>query len=217
MPEDKWGFNGWAKSYDQDVTKAARSDDWMFKDYDHILDKVIDYCELASNRYSAVLDIGIGTGNLTSRFIGKVINIIGIDTSREMLAMCRQKYPAVELRIGDFLKIPLPPQSVDLVVSSYAFHHLTPVEKEESILEMRRVLKPKGRVVLTDLMFKDSSQEQHIKQALRESGRGDVVDEIDEEYPALFADLEKTFRREGYIFRGEQLTDSVWILCAQLR
>ena len=186
------------------------------KDYDRILDRVVDYCDLASNRYSIVLDIGVGTGNLASRFIGKGINIIGIDTSREMLTICKQKYPDLELRIGDFLKIPLPTQSVDVVVSSYAFHHLTPAEKNESILEMRRVLKPKGRVVVADLMFRDASHEEHIKQALRESDGGDVADELDEEYPALFTDLEEMFRREEYIFRGEQLTDSVWIFCAQL-
>jgi putative AdoMet-dependent methyltransferase len=216
MPKDKWGFDRWAKSYDQDVTEAAQSNSWMFKDYDRILDRVVDYCDLASNRYSIVLDIGVGTGNLASRFIGKGINIIGIDTSREMLTICKQKYPDLELRIGDFLKIPLPTQSVDVVVSSYAFHHLTPAEKNESILEMRRVLKPKGRVVVADLMFRDASHEEHIKQALRESDGGDVADELDEEYPALFTDLEEMFRREEYIFRGEQLTDSVWIFCAQL-
>jgi putative AdoMet-dependent methyltransferase len=204
MPKDKWGFDRWAKSYDQDVTEAAQSNSWMFKDYDRILDRVVDYCDLASNRYSIVLDIGVGTGNLASRFIGKGINIIGIDTSREMLTICKQKYPDLELRI------------VDVVISSYAFHHLTPAEKNESILEMRRVLKPKGRVVVADLMFRDASHEEHIKQALRESDGGDVADELDEEYPALFTDLEEMFRREEYIFRGEQLTDSVWIFCAQL-
>ncbi len=216
MPEDKWGFDGWAKSYDQDVTEAAKSNHWIFKDYNRVLDKVVSYGNLASNRYSTVLDIGVGTGNLASRLTGKDNKIIGIDTSREMMEICKQKHPEIELKIGDFLKIPLPAQSVDVVVSSYAFHHLTPAEKSESIMEIKRVLKPKGRVVIADLMFKDASQEQHIKQVLRESGRGDVVDEMDEEYPALFADLEKTFRREGYVFLGEQLTDFVWVLYAYL-
>jgi len=133
-----------------------------------------------------------------------------------MLAICKQKYPGMEVRIGDFLKIPLPAQSVDLIVSSYAFHHLTPAEKDESILEMIRVLKPKGRVVIADLMFQDASQEQHIKQTLRESGRIDIVDEMDDEYLALFTDLEGIFHREGCIFRGEQIVEFVWILCAKL-
>ncbi|HEY33047.1 MAG TPA: methyltransferase domain-containing protein [Dehalococcoidia bacterium] len=108
MPEDKWGFDRWAKSYDQDVTKAGQSDDWMFGGYERILDKVVDYCELASNRYSAVLDIGVGTGNLASRFVERDISVIGIDTSHEMLTICKQKYPDIALGIGGFLKIPLP-------------------------------------------------------------------------------------------------------------
>jgi len=216
MSEDRWGFNDWAKTYDKDVERAAQANDWMFRDYDRILDKVVDYCELADNSYSLVLDIGTGTGNLAQRFLIRGLQVIGIEPSEEMRRICQQKYPEIKVIAGDFLNIPLPVKSVDLIVSAYAFHHLTPAQKEESILEMKKVLKPEGRIVIADLMFQNAFQEQRIKQALSESGRNDILEEIEDEYPGYFDDMKKAFSREGFNSKGEQLTESVWILCASL-
>jgi len=214
MPEDRWGFDRWAMSYDEDITKAAKSDDWMFKDYDRILDTVVDYCDLTSNEYSTVVDIGTGTGNLAARFAARGLQVIGIEPSEEMRRICQQKYPDITIKVGDFLSIPLPSNSVDLIVSAYAFHHLTPTQKEKSILEMKRVLKSKGRVVIADLMFQNLSQEQLLKQSLHKSSRSDIVEEIEDEYLGFFDDLNKSFNRVGFTCHGERLTAPVWILCA---
>lgn len=214
MPEDRWGFNEWAKTYDKDVERASQTNDWMFRDYDRILGKVVNYCELDIHRYSAVLDIGTGTGNLAQRFLMRGLQVIGIEPSEEMRKICQQKYPEIKVIAGDFLNIPLPVRSVDLIVSAYAFHHLTPTQKEESILDMKKVLKPKGRIVIADLMFQNTSQEQRIKQALSESGRDEILEEIEDEYFGYFDKLKEAFDREEFNTKGEQLTESVWILCA---
>ena len=62
-------FNRWALTYDDDMEKASNSDDWMFSGYHRILDKVVEYCELDSYENPLILDIGAGTGNLTSKFL----------------------------------------------------------------------------------------------------------------------------------------------------
>ena len=64
---------------------------------------------------------------------------------------------------------------------------------------------------MTAVMFKNRSEEQRIKQALRNSVLGDTIDE--DEYPAYFEDIEQVFQREGFNVHGEQLTESVWIIC----
>ena len=214
--KDRWGFDEWAKSYDKDVSEGTHQEDWVFEDYDRILGKVVEYCELSVSHYLTVLDIGIGTGNLAAQFLGKGLHIIGIDPSKEMRKICRQKYPNLEVRAGDFLNIPLPPESVDVIISTYAFHHLTPLQKETSIPEMKRVLKPKGRIVIADLMFGNRSEEERIKKALRTAGRSDMLDVIKDEYFGLFDDLFHCFVKEGFDFRGEQLTPFVWIFRALL-
>lgn len=216
MSKDRWGFDQWAKSYDEDVIKAARAEDWIFRDYDCVLDKVVDYCDLAGNNYSSVIDIGVGTGNLASRFLSRGMHVIGIEPSEEMRKICHQKYPDITITDGDFLKIPLFLPHVDLIVSAYAFHHLTSAKKAEAILEMKRVLNPKGRIVIADLVFRNAAEERRIKQALREAGRSDILEEFEDEYPGLFEELTLIFNGEGFSFQGERLTESIWIICAFL-
>jgi putative AdoMet-dependent methyltransferase len=216
MSGDTWGFNEWAQSYDEDVIKSARAGDWIFGDYARVLDKVVEYCQLEENSYFSVLDIGIGTGNLAARFLMRGMQVIGIDPSVKMRKICRRKYPGIRVLAGDFLKIPRSLPDVDLIVSAYAFHHLTAAEKAKAVPAMKKLLKPKGRIVIADLMFRNSVEEGRIKRTLRETGRTDVLEEFEDEYPALFEELALIFKTEGFFFDGERLTESVWILRATL-
>ena len=79
MTVNRYGFDEWAKTYNEDVWKAVRNDDWMFRDYDRILDKVVVYCDLTSQKYSTVVDIGAGTGNLAARFAERGLPVIDIE------------------------------------------------------------------------------------------------------------------------------------------
>ena len=54
---------------------------------------------------------------------------------------------------SDLRDLPLPDESVSLAVSSYAFHHLDGPAKELALAEVRRVLRPGGRLVICDMMF----------------------------------------------------------------
>ena len=216
MAEDRWDFDKWARSYDEEVIKAARAGNWIYKDYDRVLDTVVRYCNLDNNTYNQVLDIGVGTGNLAARFLRKGFPVMGIDPSEEMRIVCEEKYPDIMVLEGDFLRIPLYIEHVDLIVSAYAFHHLTPAQKADSVLEVKRVLKPKGTIVIADLMFRNAAEEQRIKEALRETGKYDILEELEGEYPGYFEELTRIFNGEGFNVQGERLTESVWILCAWL-
>jgi len=214
--EDRWSFNDWAKTYDKDIRDETLEGNWIYENYESVLDKIVEYSELSENDYSIVLDIGVGTGNLAGRFLERNLSVIGIDPSKEMRKICIEKYPELQVNEGNFLNIPIISGSVDIIVSSYAFHHLTQEQKETSIVEMRKVLKPKGRIVIADLMFKNTNKEGEIKESLRKSGQMDVIEAIEDEYFGSFDELNKVFRGEGFSFRGEQLTPFVWIFQAIL-
>jgi putative AdoMet-dependent methyltransferase len=214
MTQDKWGFNDWDKSYDPDVVRAPNARDWIFKDYERVLDKIVEYCGLDENDYSSVIDIGTGAGNLASRFLGRRMQVIGLDTSPEMRELCEKKYPEMMVEKGNFLNIPLHLPRVDLIVSAYSFRRLSNVQKVEAVVEFKRALKPKGGVVIADLMFRNASEENRIKQALREAGRNDILKQIEDGYPGHFEALTIIFNEEGFNFRGERLTESVWIINA---
>jgi ubiquinone/menaquinone biosynthesis C-methylase UbiE len=112
----------------------------------------------APRRGETVLDLGSGTGLLTLAAARKACKVIALDASAEMLARTSRNLGAegmggIELIHGDMRRIPLPDESVDLVVSSYAFHHLGDDGKELAAAEALRVLRPGGRIVVVDMMF----------------------------------------------------------------
>jgi putative AdoMet-dependent methyltransferase len=217
MPvEDKWGFDKWAETYDNDIFDTSRPDQFTFRGYRRVLEKVVEYADLDSNHYTRILDIGIGTGNLACLFLPCGLEVTGIDPSPEMMKICRRKHPEIPVILGDFLGIPLPPKSIDLIVSSYAFHHLTAEEKTGAAQVMKRVLRPGGRIVIADLMFRNAAERNRIEKTFRQTGRNDIVEEYENEYPGYFEDLVKVFEKAGFSTDGEQLTDSVWIIRGQL-
>jgi len=216
MGGDRWGFNQWASSYDEDIIEASRSGDWMFGDYNRILDKVVEYCQLESNKYTTVLDIGIGTGNLAVRFVTRGMQVVGIDPSEEMRKICHTKYPDIAVMDGDFLKIPRSLQKFDVIISAYTLHHLTAVEKARAIPIMKGHLQPGGRIVIADLMFQNAIEESRIKRDLREAGRDDILENLADEYPGNCEELELVFKKAGFSVTGERLTESVWIIRACL-
>jgi SAM-dependent methyltransferase len=59
----------------------------------------------------------------------------------------------VHVRVADLAKFDLPPGSVDLVISSYALHHLHDSDKRDLIQRAGTWLRPGGRLVVADMMF----------------------------------------------------------------
>lgn len=105
-----------------------------------------------------VLDLGAGTGLLALALAPKVATVIAVDTSSAMLDRLEGKardagVGNVEVHLADLRSLPLPDESITLAVSNYAFHHLDHPGKELALAEVRRVLAPRGRLVLCDMMF----------------------------------------------------------------
>ncbi len=107
----------------------------------------------------AVLDVGCGTGDLTLevyRRVGSSGPVAGIDAAPEMVACARQKarrrHMAIDFRVEPMEALSFADQTFNVVVSSLVFHHLPDALKRRALAEIRRVLKPGGRLLLVDLL-----------------------------------------------------------------
>ena len=163
--KDQWDFDGWARAYDEDVKRDTGALK-IYENYETVLQMVFEEVENFQRKDGKILEIGVGTGNLEGKFLQNKYHIIGIDQSRQMLAVAKEKYPKLHVRLGEFLKIPYENQTFDVIVSTYAFHHLNEEEKRVAIAEMMRVLKKDGRIILGDLMFQNKAEEQKIRSTL---------------------------------------------------
>jgi ubiquinone/menaquinone biosynthesis C-methylase UbiE len=108
----------------------------------------------ATGRPDGVLDLGCGTGALSVPLAEAGLRVIGVDGDPDVLARARARAQAagveLELREGLADALPLPDGHVDRVVCSLVLHHLDPPAKARALAEARRVLRPRGRLLVAD-------------------------------------------------------------------
>ncbi len=109
-----------------------------------------------------VLDLGSGGGIdvlLSARRVGPSGRVFGLDMTDEMLALARANAAKAGVSTVEFLKgtieaIPLPADSVDVVISNCVIN--LSVDKPAVFAEMVRVLAPGGRIGITDIVAEDT-------------------------------------------------------------
>ncbi len=116
---------------------------------DEVRDAVIKAVQVGPD--DTVLDVGAGTGFLTEAAAKVAGKVVALDFSKSMTDEAGSKLAGknVEFKVGTAERIPLADASVDVVVGNMVLHHC--LNPTFAIREMVRVMRPRGRVALSDM------------------------------------------------------------------
>lgn len=148
------GFDLWAGGYDKSVSLSDECDTYPFAGYKVILNEI--YNRVLSCHEKRVLDIGFGTGMLTSKLYEQGCCICGQDFSGKMIELAQDKMPKAKLYQGDFsrgLVNDLKLLKYDAIIATYSLHHLTDNQKICFLGELLSLLNEGGCIYIGDVAF----------------------------------------------------------------
>ena len=108
--------------------------------------------EVAAVEPRFVVDVGCGTGTLTTKLVAEGRKVVGVDGDPSVLTLARRKKDAdrVAWRVGLSDHLPLSDGVVDALVMSLLLHHLSTHLKKATLTEAHRVLRPGGLLLVAD-------------------------------------------------------------------
>lgn len=187
---DNKGFDLWADGYDKTVGVSDEENTYPFAGYKDVLGTIFKTIMKKPN--AVVLDIGFGTGTLTTKLYENGCTIYGQDFSARMIELASDKMPHARLYQGDFtqgLVEPLLKQSYDFIVATYSLHHLADEQKVSFLHVLCDHLNPGGQALIGDVAFENRSRLEQCRKDVGGEWDEDeiyfVVDELKKDFPTL--------------------------------
>ncbi len=120
--------------------------------------------------HAAVADVGTGTGFMLAGLLDKAVELVGFDESREMLTIARRNFSPfnqVKFQEAEGQQLPVEDDRFDAVFANMYLHHVP--DPPAAIAEMARILKPGGKLIITDL---DSHDQAWMQEAMADRWLG---------------------------------------------
>lgn len=101
------------------------------------------------NKTGIILDVGTGSAWVAKHFNNSENTTISLDISKKNVAVAKQKYPCKKHLpiVADSFKLPFSNNSIDVIIASEIIEHV--ILPKEFIAELYRVVKPKGKLIVT--------------------------------------------------------------------
>jgi SAM-dependent methyltransferase len=125
--------------------KATGYDRLLARITDKVVDHLLDAAEVTAG--TRLLDVACGYGHATARAAERGAAATGVDQSPAMLAVARERHPALDFREAAVQALPFDDGSFDAVVSNFLLPHLA--DAAAAVAELARVTAPGGRLALT--------------------------------------------------------------------
>ena len=187
---DPKGFDLWADGYEKAVGISDEDNSYPFAGYREVLGRI--YQTVMEKPGAKVLDVGFGTGTLTTKLYEHGCTVYGQDFSARMTELAREKMPDAVLVQKDFsegLDDSLRRERYDFIISTYALHHLDQAGKLSLIRELLECLKPDGKLVIGDVAFRSTEEQDACRRTAGEEWDDEefyfVCAEMREAFPAM--------------------------------
>jgi putative AdoMet-dependent methyltransferase len=176
--------------------------------------------QLAVGTDHVVIDIGCGTGTFAIEAARRCRTVYAVDVSAGMLAFARQRADGQNLSAHDG-----PP--ADILVTKYAFHHLPDFWKGVALLRMNEMLRPDGKLFVSDVVFSFPLAEHRrgidgwIARMAKPSGEGfsaaDFATNVRDEHSTYDWIIEDLIERAGFRIDRKVRWDAIYAdyLCAK--
>jgi SAM-dependent methyltransferase len=135
--DPRTGYRSWSESYDEPGNPIVT------------LEEPIVQSLLDSIPRGRALDAACGTGRHARHLVSRGHDVVGVDLTPEMLSRAATSVPEATFLEGDLRDIPTPGDHFDLIVCGLALAHLA--DLGAGVVELARVLKPGGRLVVSVL------------------------------------------------------------------
>lgn len=150
--DDPENGRGHTERYDHYYTRFAPLYDWLVKSlpvWGNWIGTVIPWIQ-----GPRVLEISFGTGYLLTQYAGQ-FEVYGIDYNQRMVYLAkdnlRQAGLKASLQVADVEELPYPADTFDTILNTMAFTGY--LDGQQALLEMKRVLRPGGRIVMVDISY----------------------------------------------------------------
>lgn len=199
-------FDEWADTYDQSVAGPDIEYKEVFYKYHSVLK------EVAKRALGHVLEFGPGTGNLTLELLKNNLTVTAVEPSPGMRIKAMEKLKNRALIVeGDFLNFQLD-STIQSIVSTYAFHHLTDDEKAAALAIYSNMLPEGGKIIFADTMFESKEAYYQTIRGAKEKGFHRLAEDLQSEYYTTLPVFKKLMNENNFSVTFERVNNFVWIM-----
>ncbi len=191
----------------------------QFRDIEKENDTILEAIGIGAG--DVLIEFGTGTGNFAIQAAGRCARVDAVDVSEAMLDKARAKalkadVTNIDFHHAGFLTFQAQDHSADAVVSSLALHHLPDFWKGIALKRIYRLLRPKGRLYLVDVILEEENTLENIESfiAHQASAGGDFLREdaeghFREEFSTYDWILDELLGRAGFSIEDKRIQEGI--------
>jgi 2-polyprenyl-3-methyl-5-hydroxy-6-metoxy-1,4-benzoquinol methylase len=143
-------FDNWANNYNKSVIKSEQEETYPFAGYSSIKYQIIDI--ITKRSFAHILDMGVGTGEITSPLYNLGYKVTGVDLSEKMIDLAKKKMPNAMFICDTFQNsITKLNDQYDFIIFNYSIHHLEYQDQIDLLLKIHVSLSSQGRIIIGDV------------------------------------------------------------------